>query len=100
MKKARIYRFSRHSMQSGLGNTKKWHLAFEPLGTRYPEPLMDWVGSQETDTQLELQFESQEEAENYAKKNNITYEVVVSHTSLLLPKSYSANFSAHRMKCS
>ena len=57
-------------MQSGLGKSNKWILEFE---TRDPtrNPLMGWESSNDTLSELNLEFSSKELAIEYAKKNKI-----------------------------
>ena len=57
-------------MQSGLGKTVKWLLQFE---TKDPtsNPLMGWESSNDTLSELDLEFSSKELALEYAKKNKI-----------------------------
>ncbi len=46
--RARIYKPSKSSMQSGRARTKAWLLEFEPEGPLTPEPLMGWTSSSHT----------------------------------------------------
>ena len=56
-------------MQSGVGKTDKWILEFE---TKDPtkNPLMGWESSNDTFTELRLEFTTKELAINYAKEKN------------------------------
>ena len=67
MKKAKIYIPNKSPMQSGVGKTDKWILEFE---TKDPtkNPLMGWESSNDTFTELRLEFTTKELAINYAKK--------------------------------
>ena len=78
-------------MQSGLGKTDKWILEFE---TRDPtrNPLMGWESSSDTLTELKLEFSSKELAMNYAKKNNIDFEIIQPNKRKIIKKSYADNF--------
>ena len=78
-------------MQSGLGKTNKWILEFI---TKDPtkNPLMGWESSNDTLTELKLEFTSKELAINYAKKNKIDYEVIEPKKRKIIKKSYSDNF--------
>jgi hypothetical protein len=69
---ARIYKPAKTAMQSGLAKTKEWVLDYEPASPREVEPLMGWTSSGDTLAQVRLFFETQEEAIEYAKENNIT----------------------------
>ena len=62
-------------MQSGKRNTKNWLLEFDTSNYGI-FPLMGWESSQDTMSEVKLEFSSKEQAINYAKKNNINYYVV------------------------
>ena len=61
-------------MQSAKRNTKNWLLEFDTLDTGI-NPLMGWETSQDTMSEVKLEFSSKMQAINYAKKNNIDYYV-------------------------
>ena len=54
-------------MQSGRRNTKNWLLEFDTLDTGI-NPLMGWETSQDTMSEIKLEFLNKEQAINYAKK--------------------------------
>ena len=91
MKKARIYKPAKTAMQSAKRNTKKWLLEFDTLDTGV-NPLMGWETSQDTMSEVKLEFTSKEQAINYAKKNNIDYYVEEPQKSKIVKKSYADNF--------
>ena len=78
-------------MQSGNGKTDKWVLEFE---TNNPtkNPLMGWESSNDTYTELRLEFSSKELAINYAKKKKIDFEIIEPRKRKILKKSYADNF--------
>ena len=78
-------------MQSGNGKTDKWILVFE---TNNPtnNPLMGWESSNDTYTELKMEFTSKELAIEYAKKNKIDFEVIEPQKRKALKKSYADNF--------
>ena len=78
-------------MQSGRRNTKNWLLEFDTLNTGI-NPLMGWETSQDTMSEIKLEFSNKEQAINYAKKNNIDYYVVEPQKSKIIKKSYAENF--------
>ena len=78
-------------MQSGKRNTKNWLLEFDTLDTGI-NPLMGWETSQDTMSEIKLEFSNKEQAINYAKKNNIDYYVVEPQKSKIIKKSYADNF--------
>ena len=55
-------------MQSGLGKLDKWIIEFETNNTG-TEPLMGWESSNDTLSELKLEFSSKELAIDYAKRN-------------------------------
>ena len=91
MKKAKIYKPSKTSMQSGYRNSKNWILQFDTLDTKI-SPLMGWESSVDTMSEIKLEFSTKEEAINYAKKNNIDYYVLEPHKNKIIKKSYAENF--------
>ena len=78
-------------MQSGMRNTKNWLLEFDTLNTGI-NPLMGWESSNDTMSEVKLEFSSKDQAVNYAKKNNINYYVVEPQERKVVKKSYSDNF--------
>ena len=78
-------------MQSGKRNTKKWVLEFDTLDTE-TNPLMGWVSSKDTMSEVKLEFSNKEQALNYAKKNNIDYYVIEPKKRKIIKKSYADNF--------
>tara|TARA_B100000745_G_scaffold265721_1_gene190824 strand:+ start:311 stop:598 length:288 start_codon:yes stop_codon:yes gene_type:complete len=91
MKKAKIYKPTRTAMQSGTRNTRYWVLEFETLNTGV-NPLMGWVTSKDTMSEVKLEFNTKEEAINYATKNQIHYELIEPQKQKLIKKSYTDNF--------
>ena len=78
-------------MQSGLKKFDKWILEFI---TNDPtiNPLMGWESSNDTYTELKMQFATKELAIEYAKKNKIEYEFIEPNERKVVKKSYSDNF--------
>jgi|TARA_B100001029_G_scaffold169813_1_gene165066 hypothetical protein len=92
MKKAIIYKPSKSVMQSGDKKYNKWSLEFI---TENPgiNPLMGWESSTDTYSELKLEFNNKEMAIDYAKKNNINYEIVEPNIKKKIKKSYADNFT-------
>lgn len=88
----RIYKPTKTATQSGLGNTKLWHLEVESSNVYYIDHLMGWVGSKDSRKQIVLKFDSLEQAISYAKKRNARYTVEIPKNAKKLPKSYVSNF--------
>ena len=78
-------------MQSGKRDTKNWLLEFDTLDTGI-NPLMGWETSQDTMSEIKLEFSNKEQAINYAKKNNIDYYVLEPQRSEIIKKTYAENF--------
>ena len=91
MKKAKIYKPTKTAMQAGMRNTKKWLLEFDTLDTGV-NPLMGWVSSKDTMSEVKLEFSTKEQAIDYAKKNNLDYYIVEPQKHKIIKKSYSDNF--------
>ncbi len=91
MRKAKIYIPNKSPMQSGRGKSYKWVLEFE---TRDPtrNPLMGWESSNDTLSELNLEFSTKELAIEYAKKNKIEVEIIEPKKRKIVKKSYANNF--------
>ena len=79
-------------MQSGLKKFDKWVLEYV---TNDPtiNPLMGWESSNDTFSELKMEFSSKDLAIEYAKKNKILYELIEPHKRKIVKKSYSDNFT-------
>jgi ETC complex I subunit conserved region len=88
----RIYRPSKTAMQSGMRKTREWVVEFEPEAPPIVDPLMGWIGSADTQPQVQLRFDSRDEAIAYAARNGLTYRVIEPHQPIVRPKSYAENF--------
>jgi ETC complex I subunit conserved region len=89
---ARIYKPGKSAMQSGLARTTEWVLEFEPETPREIEPLMGWTSSADMKSQVQLRFDTKEEAIAYAERNGIAYRLSEPKPRGLVPKSYAENF--------
>ena len=92
MKKAKIYKPTKTAMQSGTKKFNKWILEYI---TERPgiNPLMGWESSTDTLNELVLQFSSKDMAVQYAKKNNIDFEIIEPKSRKIVKKSYADNFT-------
>ena len=79
-------------MQSGDKKYKKWSLEFITENTGI-NPLMGWESSTDTYDELKLEFNNKEMAIEYAKKNNINYEMIEPNIKKKIKKSYAENFT-------
>mgnify|MGYP001181608395 FL=1 len=91
MKKAKIYIPTKTAMQSGLGKNNKWILEFY-TDNEVQNPLMGWETSSNTLSEVKLEFISKDEAINYAKNNNIVYDLIEPKKRKVVKKSYADNF--------
>ena len=91
MKRAKIYKPTKTAMQSGNRNTKNWLLEFDTLNTGI-NPLMGWETSNDTMSEVKLEFSTKEQAINFAKKNDIMYYIAEPQKRKIIKKSYSDNF--------
>ncbi len=95
---ARIFRPTRTATQQGGALTHDWVLEFAPAQRRVHEPLMGWVSSGDTRTQVRLRFPTREEAVAYAEQNGIAFDLEEPKDKLIRPKSYAANFAWNRIR--
>jgi hypothetical protein len=92
---AKIYQPAPSAMTSGRAK-RHWVLEFTggPSGTI--DPLTGTKRSTDVRSQLELKFETLEEAVAYAKANDIPHQVVQSQKVKRIPRSYADNFAFDR----
>ncbi len=95
MKKAKIYIPSKTAMQSGRGKIKNWILEFYSEDT-YVNPLMGWESSNDTSSEVKLEFSSKQSAINFANKNNIKFEIIEPKKKKFVIKSYADNFTKQK----
>lgn len=95
---ARIFKPAKNAMQSGEANTKRWMLEFDQEYPREVEPLMGYTSSADMLQQVQLFFDSKEEAIAYAERNGIAYRVVEPKEREPKRLSYSDNFKFSRVE--
>ncbi len=93
----RIYRPAKTAMQSGQAGTALWIAEFEPAAPRTADPLMGWVSSSDTQAQVRLRFQTEEEAVAYAQRHQIAYCVTEPKVRRIRPKNYADNFRFDRV---
>ena len=91
MNKAKIYKPAKTAMQSGKRNSKNWLLKFDTSNSEI-NPLMGWVSSNDTMSEVKLKFFTKQQAIDYAKKNNIDFYIKEPQKKKLIKKSYADNF--------
>ena len=79
-------------MQSGRAKYNKWILKISDSKNQTKDTMMGWNGGSNTTSQIQLQFKTKEDAINYAKSNNINYEVLETSERKVISKSYADNF--------
>ncbi len=92
MRKARIYQQGTRATQSGRARADSWVLDPEPAEARQADPLMGWVGSGDTETQVRLTFPTLEAARAYAAREGFVVEVLPAPAKRLILQSYAENF--------
>src|SRR5437879_3625599 len=97
MARARIYRPTKSAMQSGSG-ARKWLLEYEPASRRDPDPLMGWSSAADTLNEVQLRFETIEEAVAFADKHRMQYTIIEPHQRTAKVKSYADNFRYDRVR--
>jgi hypothetical protein len=93
---ARIYKPAKTAMQSGAAKTKEWVLDYEPEQPREIEPLMGWTSSGDMRQQVQLRFETAEEAVAYCQRHGIPYQLSQPKPSTRHGISYADNFAFNR----
>ncbi len=79
-------------MQSGNKKYDKWIIEFITNQTGI-NPLMGWESSNDTLSEVKLEFENKMLAVEFAKKNNIDYEIIETNIRKVNKKSYADNFT-------
>ena len=90
--KVKIFKPTKTAMQSGRAKYNKWVLKFLDKKNQLKDTMMGWNGGSNTITQIELKFSSKKDAINYAKKNNLDYEILETSERKVITKSYADNF--------
>ncbi len=83
--RAKIYQPVKTAMQSGKARTKFWILEFSKSNSN-KDFVMGWTSSTNTNEQVKLKFETQEQAIVYAKQNNIPFDVTMQKKNKLIIK--------------
>ena len=90
-RKAKIYKPTKTSMQSGVGKTKKWILEYIDESTTI-NPLMGWESSTNTLSEIKLFFDTKDQAVEYANKKSIDFVIIENNQRSFVKKSYTDNF--------
>lgn len=92
---AKIYQPAPSAMTSGRAK-RHWVLEFLVASSSKIDPLTGTKRSTDMRSQLELKFDTLEEAVAYAKANDIPHQVVQSQKAKRIPRSYADNFAFDR----
>lgn len=93
---ARIYQPAPNAMQSGRAKSQHWEIEFVRKSGARIDPLTGTYRSNDPMTQLDLRFETLEDAVAYAKANNIPHRVEKPKTVKRISRSYAENFAYDR----
>ena len=95
---ARIYQPAKTAMSSGTAKTKLWVLEFAHSEARRIDPLMGWTSSDDTQTQVRLQFDTKDAAVDYAERHGIQATIVEpqKRATNVRPGGYGENFATNR----
>jgi len=95
---AKIYQPTRTAMQSGQAKTHDWILEFAPEGRKPLDPLMGWIGSSDMNSQVQLHFETKEQAIAYAERHGIPFQLFEpkKRRPVVRTGGYGENFAPHR----
>lgn len=95
---ARIYKPAKSAMSSGMARTKDWILEFTADEPRRIDPLMGWTSCSDTQAQVQMRFDTKEEALEYAEEHGI--DAIVTQpkrrATNIRPGGYGENFATKR----
>lgn len=98
MTSVRIYQPAKSAMQSGMANTRHWILEFEPSDRKQADPLMGWIGSGDTKSQVKMKFPTKEEALAFAELKGYAVRIRESHNRAHRKRGYADNFAFDRIR--
>ncbi|MDT7934132.1 MAG: NADH dehydrogenase ubiquinone Fe-S protein 4 [Sphingomonadaceae bacterium] len=92
MNTARIFQRPKSSTQSGRARTDRWLLVFERADPLRHDPLTGWLGSADTQPQVQLWFPTCEAAVDYCRREGLAYELAPTPPHNLKMQAYADNF--------
>jgi hypothetical protein len=95
---AKIYRPARNAMQSGTAKSRDWLLEFDSATPRTVDPLMGWISSADTNTQVRMTFDTREEAIAFCTREGIPFQVTERREPKRVIKAYADNFASNRKR--
>ena len=96
MSDVRIYRPAKTATQSGRARSTRWVLEFSTALAQRRDSLMGWAGCGDTRQQVRLEFDSEDAAIAYARRDGLTYAVEPARQRRVRAKSYADNFRFDR----
>jgi hypothetical protein len=93
---AKIYRPRPSAMTSGRAKTNHWVVEFASTTPRIIDPLTGNAVSTDTREQVDLKFDTLEEAVAYCQANDIPHLVQKTQATKRIPRSYADNFAFDR----
>lgn len=91
--RARIIQYSKSANQGAPTEKLEWALEFEPkAGSLFNDKLTGWLSSSDMQSEVTLKFSNLIAAEEYAKSNNIEYEILHANKKKLVKRTYADNF--------
>ncbi len=88
----RIYKPSKSATQSGRARAEDWVVEYENDASLGVEPLMGWSSSESTEGQVRLNFDTQDDAIEYAKRKGLAYTLFAEQERKIKPRNYTDNF--------
>ncbi len=79
-------------MQSGRGKSDLWILEYDVAVTRGPEPLNGWTSSNSTLEQVQIKFQTADQARKFAEEKGLDYLIRTNSTRKVRPRNYQDNF--------
>ncbi len=79
MADVRIVQPSRNIMQSAPNAEGKWHVEYMRTPKKTVDPVMGWASTKDISAQLEMTFDTLEEAKYYCDHKGLTYVVIKPH---------------------
>lgn len=89
---ARIFQPAKTAVSSGRAKTRYWLVEHEPKSRKEADRMIGWVGSDDTEQQVQMKFPTREAAIAYCERNGLNYTVADPHERIVKPKAYADNF--------
>lgn len=90
--RVRIYKPSKNAMQSGRAGLSGWVLESCDRSGHNVDSLTGWTSSADTSRQVQLKFNTQEDAVSHAESKGWEYSIEKPRERRVVPKNYTDNF--------